>query len=261
MSLIFSAVVPNSPLLIPSVGKDDLKYAKKTTDALGKLEEELYAAKPQTIIIISGHKRIFNTNFSINLTPEYSSNFKNFGNFSESKNYSCDLAMCHHVREALEGKIPIKLYSEKELDYEISVPLFYLTQNITNFSIVPMSFSDLDTQSHFNFGQNLKDIIFETTKRIAIIAAGDLSNNIGEKSNENTSKDVDKKIINYLKTKSIKKFIRTNPDSIFKAGAENGYLSLLILLGIMDEINYSPELLSYEFPFDVGMLTMNFKLN
>jgi hypothetical protein len=36
--------------------------------------------------------------------------------------------------------------------------------------------------------------------------------------------------------------------------------SILILLGILDEVKHEPQLLSYEYPFGVGYLTMEFKL-
>lgn len=257
MSLVFSAITPNSPILLPSIGKDDLKYAKKTIEAMEKLEENLYAARPQTIIILSGHKKILDSSFAINLTPRYKSNFKNFGDFSESKEYFCDIGMCHHIREILEGCVPVKLYSDEELDYEISLPLFYLTQNIKNFSIIPISFSALDNASHFNFGQSLKEIIFEDTKRIAVIASGDFSRR--ERKNDAGAR-LDMELIKNLKDKNIKKIIRKNRDEIFGVEAENGYLSLLILLGILEETNYAPEILSYEFPFDVGLLAADFKL-
>ncbi|OGF21166.1 AmmeMemoRadiSam system protein B [Candidatus Falkowbacteria bacterium RBG_13_39_14] len=257
MSLVFSAIAPNSPLLIPSVGKDDLKYAKKTMEALEKLEENLYAARPQTIIVLSGHKKILNTSFAINLTPRYKSSFKNFGDFSESKEYFCDIGMCHHIREVMEGRIPVKLYSDEELDYEISVPLFHLTQNLKNFSIAPISFSALDNASHLNFGQHLKEIIFEDTKRIAAIASGDFSS---RERKIDAGARLDMELIKNLKDKNSKKILRKNRDEIFGAEAENGYLSLLILLGIIEDTNYTPEILSYEFPFDVGLLVANFKL-
>lgn len=253
MSLVFSAIAPNSPLLIPSVGKEDLKYAQKTLDALKTLEENLYAARPQTIVILSGHKKILNSSFAINLTPRYKSSFKNFGDFSESKEYFCDIEMCHHIREVMEGRIPVKLYSDEELDYEISAPLFRLAQNLKNFSIVPISFSALDNASHFNFGENLKEIIFEDTKRIAVIASGDFSS-------RKIGGELDTELIKNLKEKNIKKIIRKSRDEILGAEAENGYLSLLILLGIIEDTNYTQEILSYEFPFDIGLLVANFKL-
>ena len=46
---------------------------------------------------------------------------------------------------------------------------------------------------------------------------------------------------------------------IYDAG-ECGLKSILILEGIMDKIRYTPRLFSYEGPFGVGYLVMNFEL-
>ena len=48
-------------------------------------------------------------------------------------------------------------------------------------------------------------------------------------------------------------------DLIAEAG-ECGLKSIVILLGILDGINYKPRLLSYEGPFGVGYLVMQFEL-
>jgi MEMO1 family protein len=53
MSLVFAAISPHPPLLIPSIGKEAIKKIQKTKEALEKLEEDLYLSRPEIIIIIS----------------------------------------------------------------------------------------------------------------------------------------------------------------------------------------------------------------
>ncbi|MDD5222100.1 MAG: extradiol ring-cleavage dioxygenase, partial [Patescibacteria group bacterium] len=69
----------------------------------------------------------------------------------------------------------------------------------------------------------------------------------------------DDKLISLLKTKSWKQILDLDQGLINDAG-ECGLRSILILLGIIKNLNYKPELLSYEGPFGVGYLVMNFKL-
>ena len=47
-------------------------------------------------------------------------------------------------------------------------------------------------------------------------------------------------------------------DKFIEQAGECGLRSFLILLGALSKINYQPELLSYEGPFGVGYLVMNF---
>ena len=50
--LTFAAIVPHPPVLIPSIGKENIDKLKKTIRALDILEEELNQANPDTIIVI-----------------------------------------------------------------------------------------------------------------------------------------------------------------------------------------------------------------
>ncbi|MFH1192598.1 MAG: hypothetical protein V1655_03950 [bacterium] len=262
MSLVFSAITPHSPILIHSIGKDDFQYLKKTIVAFSVLEDEIYVARPQTIIILSFSEHILNNAFSINLSPKYKSNFKNFGEYSIEKEFINDVGFTHHIREKFEGKIPVKLFSEENLNYEASVPLHYLTEHLKDISIIPIISSGLDIQCHFNFGQNLKDLILSSNKRIAIIASIDLAEceakGSPDKSAEKGSQ-LNKKITHLIKSNNSKGILRIKEEIIKDTGL-NDFSALLMLLGVMDGINYKPEILSYEFPFGIGYLTANLKL-
>lgn len=263
MSLVFSAIVPHSPLLIPTIGKDNLKYLNTTIDAYRRLEGELYASKPQTIIVISPHKNILEESFSINLSPRYKSHFDSFGDFSTVKEYTGDIGLIHHIKERLETKIPIKLFSDENLDYGAGVPLYYLTSHLPDPSIVPINFSNLDYKCHYNFGENLKDIILHTNKRIAVLSSADLSHCLLKESPRTYSPEgekFDKRLIQLLRKKNIQGILRLDPELVNKSG-ECGFKSILILLGILAGINYEPEVLSYEFPFGIGYLIANFKFS
>ncbi len=54
--IVFAAIVPHPPLLLPSVGSEkDRKKVKKTLEALGALAGRFKKAKPDVIIISSPH--------------------------------------------------------------------------------------------------------------------------------------------------------------------------------------------------------------
>jgi MEMO1 family protein len=70
----------------------------------------------------------------------------------------------------------------------------------------------------------------------------------------------DQELINLLKKKEIKKIINLNKK--YPKAAECGLSSFCFSLGILEEsgTNYQPEILSYQAPFGVGYLVVNFKL-
>jgi len=263
MSLVFAAIVPHTPILIPSIGKDDFKYLKKTINAYKHLEEALYAANPKTIIIISPRQKILDESFSINLFPEYKSAFVKFGDFSTEKKYKNDINLTHRIKEQLESKININLFSKEEIDYGSAVPLYYLTEHLPDTFVIPVGLSNLDNTCHFNFGKYLKNIILNSNKRIAVIASAELSRCLSKTSPASYSPKgeiFDKKVITGLKEKNEKKLLRID-EKLAQETQECCLGSIMVLLGILNKINYTTEILSYEFPFGVGYLTMNFKLN
>ena len=62
-----------------------------------------------------------------------------------------------------------------------------------------------------------------------------------------------------MKKKDIEGILSLDPEFVEEAG-ECGYRSIIILLGILKNLNWEPEIISYEGPFGVGYLVANFKI-
>lgn len=262
MSIVFSAIVPHSPILIPVIGKENINQLKATSDSYFKLEQDLYASQAETIIIISPHGHLQKESFTINLSPEFKGNFKEFGDLTAKLNLSGDISLAYKIKEKLETKIPLQLISESDLDHGALVPLYLLTQHLPKIKIIPLYYSGLDLAAHYNFGQMIKGKLLNSDVRVAIIASGDLSHKLSKNAPAGYNpkgKKFDKKLIASLLKKQTEEIIKFKPELIAAAG-ECGLKSIIILLGILEGMKYEPQLLSYEFPFGVGYLTINFKL-
>jgi len=259
--LVFSAICPHPPILIPAIGKDNLDKIKDTETAMKKLETDLYASKPDIIIIISPHGEIIPDAFCINLDSKYTAGFEEFGDFSTKMEFNSTPLLAMKIKERVEGTLPIVMTSTEQLDHGTSIPLFYLTKHLKGIGILPICYSFMDYQSHFEFGQLIKKEIAKSEKRIAVIASGDMSHALTEDAPARYSPkgaEFDKKFIQLLQRKDIRGIIKMDPKLIDKA-AECGLRSFIILLGILDEYKYEPEVYSYEGPFGVGYLVVNFK--
>ena len=260
MPIVYSAIVPHPPLLIPAIGKENIKTIKNTVEAYKKLEENLYAHKVETIVIISPHGLIMPNSFTMNLSPEFSIAFEDFGDLVTKQKLGGDIGLAYKIRESLETKAPLQLISEPNLDHGSGVPLYLLTQNLKQAKIIPIYYSGLDLDAHFKFGQLLKQELMKHRRRIAIIASGDLSHRLTKEAPAGYSRQgakFDKKLVEYLKTKKTPDILRLDEKMVNDAG-ECGLKSIVMLLGILDGIKCEPQILSYEGPFGVGYLVANF---
>ncbi len=262
MPLVFASICPHPPLIIPTIGGENLKLVDKTVKAMKKMEKKIRKTAPEVILIISPHGPLFTDAFCFNLTDKFVTEFKNFGDFSTHLEFIGNLDLAYKIREALETKVPTTMITEPNLDHGAGVPLYYLTPKLKKFSLFPLTYCLLDYQTHFDFGRHLKEIITNSPKRIAVIASGDLSHRLTFDAPAGYSPQgavFDQKLITLLKKRATKKILELDLNFIEEAG-ECGLRSILILLGILENVAYQFQLLSYEGPFGVGYLVANFRL-
>ena len=201
MPIVFSAIVPHSPVLIPGIGKENTKRLKATLESFKRLEEDLYASKAETVIIISPHGEIQSNSFTMNLSPKFTGTFEEFGDFATKLKLNGDIGLAYKIREKLETKAPLQLISEPKLDHGSSIPLYLLTQHLPKIKIIPLYYAGLDLEAHFNFGQLLRQELLAARERVAIIASGDLSHRLKKSAPAGYSpkgKKFDQKLIEYL---------------------------------------------------------------
>lgn len=261
--LVFASICPHPPILIPTIGQESLARLKKTQEAMNELACDFYSVQPETVLIISPHGRLLENAFTINTSPEFNVSFKDFGDLETELKFKGDLGLCYQIRQVLETKTQLQMISEAELDHGVGVPLYYLAKEIKNVKVVPLGYSAAPLKIHFELGRKLAEIIHRIPKRIALVASGDLSHSLTQQAPAPYSpqgKKFDKKLIELLKEKDINNILNLEPKFI-QSATECGLKSIVILLGVLSEYNYTPQILSYEGPFGVGYLVCNFELN
>jgi AmmeMemoRadiSam system protein B len=131
-----------------------------------------------------------------------------------------------------------------------------------NLKVIPIHFSLLDNQTHLEFGKNIKEVISNTDKRVAVISSGDLSHCLTENAPggfDPQGKEFDEKLIELLEKSDSQSIVNIDKDLIEHA-TECGLRSVIILLGILNGINFKTKILNYEAPFGVGYLVANLEL-
>jgi aromatic ring-opening dioxygenase LigB subunit len=262
--IVFAAIVPHSPLLLPTVGKEHRTKLAATLAAMQEIEQALYLAKPDTVVIVAPHGARYPDAFSINLSQSYTGNFKAFGDFSTTVKVKGDFLLIDHLQRLMrsdEAKVPFTLTSNEELDYGFTVPILLLTSHLQT-TYIPISPSLLDGKAHYEFGRQVKRVLHADAKRVAVIASADLSHKLGPDSPGGASKEgpsFDEGIKTGVASHDIAKLMGLSPDIVEGAG-QCGYRPIMITMGALDEINVTTKVLCYEAPFGVGYLTARFDI-
>jgi len=237
---------------------------EKTQKGMRKLEQNLYLAQPETLLVISSHGDILPDAVTLNANPEYVTNFEEFGDLVTKTRWKADFMLIDRIREDFKIKhLPLALMSSEALDYGTSVPLWYLSGHLPQPKIAPLlTSSGLDLKAHYQIGQELKDELLSSTKRIAIIASADLSHRAGPQSPAGYSprgEELDAKIIELIEKNQLKSIIDIDAAWIDEAKACSMNV-LAVMAGIMDYQVHQTEIISYEKPFGVGYLVAGMRI-
>jgi AmmeMemoRadiSam system protein B len=263
MPLVFTAITPHPPIIIPTIGKNELSKVKKTISAFKALSKDFIQANPDTAIIISPHAPLLPNSFAVSSAKTLSGNFSNFSEFETSLKFENDTDLIKKITdESQKSEIPVDSMDNSNIDHGALVPLYYLVKDLKKLKIVLLSFSYLGPQDHFKYGKIIKRAIdSRTDKKVAVIASGDLSHRLTKDAPAGYSplgKEFDNQLIELLKERNTEKILNLDPEFIEEAG-ECGLRSTIILLGILDGLEYNVKVLSYEGPFGVGYLVARFE--
>ena len=265
MPLVFAAITPHPPVLIPEIGKENVSKLAKTKSAMEKLERELYASQPESLLIISPHGKTMADDFTINLAADYTVHFQEFGDFGVELKFRSDYLSIQQIRAADEGQrnVPLVLSSTTEIDHGFGVPLHYLTSHQNQLPIIPVTSAASSLEQHFAFGKFLHRQLSSIDKRFAVVASADLSHRLTQDAPGGYSKrgsEFDKKLVSLVKKNDVAAILKFDRALAEEAG-ECGLRPIAMLLGILEAVNVSVEALSYERPFGVGYLVANFKFS
>lgn len=258
--LVFAALTPNTPLLLPSISKEKAPKVAQTTEAMAELARELYATHPDTIVLISSQPTMYDDSFSLNLSDPYAFDLKAFGDLGFEKKMRPDIMLVDRLQRSLRSQgQQLTLTSDVALDYATAIPLQLLTEQL-DVQLLPLAYCGRSAKDHFQFGQALKDALFDSNKRIAVIASGDMSHALTSDAPAGFHKDgpeFDAKIQELVAQKNTAGLLQLD-ESLVTNASERSYKPLTMLFGLLERISVNPHVLSYEAPFGVGYLVVNF---
>lgn len=261
MPLVGAAILPHNPLLVSTVGLQNQTDFKNTITGIQKVVDFIESQKVDTIIILSAHNSILPDSFIINLCPEYKVNFTKFADLNTDFTVKTNTGAAYRLKESLETKLPISLMCELNLDYTFGVILYFLKEKLNQKSIIPIyTILKQNENLGFNFGEAIINSLHKDTQKFFIIVSGDLSHQTNNKKDFNTiNKEYDHLLIKYLKQNSLSQISKIDNNLVVNSH-QCIQAPLIILSGILNNINFFSEIYSYENIHGVGLLTSVFKL-
>lgn len=270
MSLVFAALVPHPPIIVPEIGKEALAKCKATRDGLMQLARSLKAAKPDALFLITPHGPAFRDTISVISLPSFKGTFSRFGQPEVAIEVKGETQLTNRILEMAEArKIPVVPLDEAtlqkfgipdELDHAAMVPLYYFKEAGLDVPLALASIGFVSYSDHFNFGECVREAIELSDKRIAFIASGDLSHRLMPEAPagyDPEGKVFDAKIMTLLKEKQFEDVVNLNEGLIRRAG-ECGFRPIVTLLGAIHDRKTNPSVISYEGPFGVGYGVIDF---
>lgn len=262
--IVFAAVAPHSPILVPTIGKDKTDMLACTVKAYAELEQSLYLAKPDTLVILSPHAQMYPDAMSGNVAPKFRGVLKEFGDHGTTVEAKADFLVLDHIhRQMRQAGIPFTMSSSEELDYGFTVPLLFLSKQLPNLKIVPLSVSLLDGAAHLNYGAALHDVLHAEPSRIAVLASADLSHHVNAQSPQGLRPEgerFDKAVRESVVKKDGNGLISALDANQLEQAGQCGFKPIAVLLGLLRDLNCTPKELCYEAPFGVGYLTARFDI-
>lgn len=260
--LAFAAFVPHPLISVPEIGKKSTRYVRRTVKAYAILAQELYAAKPDILFVISPHRATIGSAFTINQRPELIGEFSAYGDLSDRMVMKNDLGFGYRIKESLETKVPILLVEEQVLDYGTAIPLFHLTKKLNRdvLRVVCIGTSSASPEDHYEFGRHINRHINKTIERIAVIGSGDLSHGSSHRAVTGYSPHAaafNKLVRAAVEQSDVRTLLSITKEQLAEV-QECGLRVLMVTLGIIHDRVYRPDVKSYETSLGIGYLTVQF---
>lgn len=263
-------LLPHPPILVPAVGQNREAEASVTVDAYRKIAHMIAEIQPDTLVILSPHAPLYRDYVYVYNGKKLSGSFSQFGASEPVMDFTQDSELRSLIISQLDDAgIPAgsleKAHAKtpetgKDLDHGVLVPLHFIQEAYSTFSIVVLASGAFNTENQYVMGTCLRKAIELSGRSVCVIASGDLSHKVNVKSPYGAVKEgsiFDGAITEALRTSDIPALMSADPDFREKA-AECGYGSIVILCGAFDGIKVTTSMISYEAPFGIGYCVASF---
>lgn len=252
MSIHYACVLPHPPLILPEIGRGEEHKIQHTIEAYQTIANDIARIKPETIVLVSPHAPMFRDGFFLAQGKEDVGDMGRFNTPQLSYSYPLDV----EFNDALIKLNPDIRPSAMELDHGSIVPLAIINKTYSSFKLVRIGISGLNREHHRELGKTIQHVANQLKRKTVFIASGDLSHRLKADGPYGFNPDgprFDQKVKHIIASNHLDELFDLPSNQCHEAG-ECGYRSLLVMAGVLDDLETKSEVLSYEAPFGVGYL-------
>ena len=267
MSVVFCAVCPHPPIVLPEVGQEESAKVSATRQALLEIGERIKQSGAETIVVISPHGPVFRDVVAINRLKTLEGDLAIFrgGEIVVTADNDQDIADEIGNKAYFLGVETIDLSQNEErvynislrLDHGVVVPMYYIQQSAGRMPLVHVAMSIMPLDRLYRLGMAIRQAAEAVGRKVAIIASGDMSHGLNQDAPGGylpRGEEFDDEIVRLLTAADFAGVLKMDQNLVAAAG-ECGYRTLVMMLGALDGYAVQTEVLSYEGPFGVGYLT------
>jgi len=259
--IIFGAIYPHPPILVPQVGGKKIKEAEQTEKALKNISKKIKSREKDIdlIVVVTPHGVFSQVSIPVYTNHVFEGSFLAFGAPKPKYKFKGDTKFAINLIK--DAGLLAQRSPETTIDHGALVPLHYLSEAGVNRPILLIGISDQPLQKLFDFGKILSATAERLGKRIVVIASADLSHRLTDNSPEAfdpAGEEFDRKLVELVKHLDVPGILNFPKDLADRAG-QDALWSIAILMGALEGYKFSSDVLSYEAPFGVGYMATIFE--
>jgi aromatic ring-opening dioxygenase LigB subunit len=256
-NIVFGAIMPHPPILVPEVGKGRIKEAAKSQKALENISRRIKVKDFDTIVVITPHGEAGQSAVPVYTGHVFEGDFGMFGAARPHFVLKGDPEFGLGVVKDCEFSTSLP---ETILDHGVLVPMAYLAAGGIKKLVLPVAIGFLPLKKLFEFGKSMAQTAKKMGRKIVVIASADMSHRLTQDAPAGYSprgREFDEKLVQLVKEYNVRGILEFDPVLADEAG-QDALWSIAILLGALDGLNVKQEVLSYEGPFGVGYMIAAF---
>ena len=255
-SLVFAGIAPHPPIMVPEVGREAIAGVRSSIDAMAALTERVIRSGAETVILISPHAPLEPDAFVAYDGPALHADFANFRAPTATVHAALDEELLKEITRAAAETAFEVVRIRGDLDHGTAVPLYFLQRHGWNGRVVALGYSFLTNEDHLRFGNCIRTAIDRVGRPVAFIASGDLSHRLKPDAPAGYNPQAhlfDEEVVDAIRSNSTRRIVSIDQELRRTAG-ECGYRSMLVAIGVAQELESRCEVISYEAPFGVGYM-------